>query len=136
MVFFYQGFKKKALKQILKTGCACWIFTDRPKVLMNPIIGYFKDELRKPRTNIYIFDSIHDIHYNTKNYYPQRTIIYNAHKPSILAEITLKSALINFDKVYYFASQDLPWIYKDEKLLKRLEKYKLNLHKLTFINIK
>lgn len=127
--------KLEAAKKIVNMG-ARWVFTDRPKILLSPIRNQLRNVFGN-KDGTEIFDNHLDFNSKIQKYSPIYPIIYNASKRTKHAEDTIIRACQNFDRVFYFASQDLPTHYEDLELLERIEKENLTaLVNLTFIDIR
>lgn len=127
--------KLEAAKKIVNMG-ARWVFTDRPRILLNPIRNQLRNVFGN-KDGTEIFDNHLDFNIKIQKYSPIYPIIYNASKRTKHAEDTIIRACQNFDRVFYFASQDLPTHYEDLELLERIEKENPTaLVNLTFIDIR
>ncbi|MEI6886671.1 MAG: hypothetical protein WCK31_00365 [bacterium] len=131
--------KLEALENIIKYSSA-WIFTDRPKLVFNPLLEQLFKSLRLNTSitskDIKVNDNseLNEGHFT--KYSPKRAVIYNASKSTKHAENIILKTLENFDHVYYIASKDIHRNYVDLDLLMRVEeKYSVNLSKFTFIDI-
>lgn len=113
-----------------------WVFTDRPKILLNPIKEQLKSVFQLNDQN-HTFDNHSDFNTKIEKYSPFYAIIYHASKRTRHAEETIKKTCLNFDRVFYFASQDLPLRYEDLDLLERIESENKDILKnLTFVDIR
>jgi hypothetical protein len=127
--------KLEAAKKIVNMG-ARWVFTDRPRILLSPIRNQLRNVFGN-KDGTEIFDNHLDFNSKIQKYSPIYPIIYNASKRTKHAEETIIRACQNFDRVFYFASQDLPTHYEDLELLERIEKENPTaLINLTFIDIR
>lgn len=124
--------KVKAINTLLKNNCSAWVFTDRHYIFLRLYLFHIKKIFRKKRNEIVFYNAQTGLDLKDSLYCPKRAIIYNTKKPDIYSEIILKSAWENFDKIFYFAGQDVPWEFRDKKLVQSLEN-NINLDKLIFI---
>ncbi len=135
LLFKMSKSKLEAAKKIVNHGSR-WIFTDRPWILMIPILNQLKNVFQINEQN-HTFDNHTNFNSKIEEYSPFYSIIYHASKRTKLAEETIKKTCQNFDRVFYFASQDLPTHYEDLELLERIEKENPTaLVNLTFIDIR
>ncbi|MCA9382658.1 hypothetical protein KC660_04615, partial [Candidatus Dojkabacteria bacterium] len=115
-----------------------WIFTDRNRFGYR---GPYRNQLRRVIThpdsdlkvrrfrNSEAFIKKFDF---TKD---RRALIFNAQKTSIYAEHVLKIADMNYERIIYFAGQDVPFIFRDENILKKLSKEE-DTSKITLVSVK
>lgn len=128
----------EAMQKIATTDSAIWIFTDRNrfgywgryrnqlrKVIAHPDSDLKVRRFRNSEAFIKKFDFTKD----------RRALIFNAQKTSIYAEHVLKIADMNYERIIYFAGQDVPFIFRDESILKKLSKEE-DTSKITLVSVK
>ena len=127
----------QALKKISKLPTNIWIFTDRNNW---GEWGNFKTQLSESlifnkQTDVKTYSSSQDFIKNFESGKHNRCIIFDAKKGSKESVEVIDLAIKNFNKIFYIASQDFPWSYKDLNLLQKVSQ-KIKTDSITFIDIR
>jgi len=124
--------KLSSLAQITNKESNVWIFTDRH------YFGFWGPYKRQLATNLGLREQKVEHFegskvFNQNGTFPKRAFIKNANKPHKESVTVLKNALQKFDKIYYIAAQDLPFVYDDRAVIEALGTHS---EKLTFVDIR
>jgi hypothetical protein len=122
-----------AFQEIISKDSACWIFTNRPRILMVfKFMQQLKDALSKfSDQNLQIFKNSYTF---LQNKISRFAVIMNARKPSEQSQKVIEKGIKNFKNVIYIAARHIPINYPDKKLIEELEK-RIDLTRLTFVDI-
>ena len=134
--FWFSNIKKEYLEElekIEKTKSNIWIFTDRN---LFGFWGPYKKQLldvlsENGRINVRKFKGSKEFLDKAKEL--DKALIINAKKPGEESQKVLIKGLENFEEVFYFASQDIPFKYDDKTLVEKLKCDKIHLY---FIDIR
>jgi len=120
-------------EELLKTGCSCWIMTNRPSIFKNfPFI-------RQIRTSIEKITKIFPVVFSGSSKFLKKTsfnyaVIMNAGKPKSMSQKVVEEGSRRFQNVYYIAAPETPLWFCDERLLFELNQY-ADISNVTLIKI-
>lgn len=117
----------------LKQKPHTWIFTSRPSILK--YFRYLKQLKNGLRPESEFFNDAQQFIDKKLELKNKDFIMFGASKTKEEGINVIKIALRKFDKIFYFAAQDVPWMFPDKELIDNLEEDG-HIEKLTFINIR
>lgn len=129
------GSKLSALKSIAKLNTDIWVFSDRDKFgIWGSYKSQFEEIIRNKTKDPFAFVSSENFIKRYDFSFHRSGLIMKAGKPGIFSQNVLKIALMNYNNIFYFAGQDVPWTFRDEELLKSLNN-KNDTTKIRFISV-